>query len=100
MSTGTEDVDISTLSPEEQAHFRKYGALPKGADKFRRGRGGKRIFDSADYSMQMHKGKTGPGVPRGRTLAGAPPATGAGAPIAEGDEGGEDEEGEEGEAQE
>eukprot|EP00300_Choanocystis_sp_HF-7_P031587 c41071_g1_i1.p2 GENE.c41071_g1_i1~~c41071_g1_i1.p2 ORF type:complete len:108 (+),score=27.68 c41071_g1_i1:24-347(+) len=62
----SEEIDITSLSPEEAAHFKKYGCLPKSTDKFRRGRGGKRIFDSADYSMQMQGAKS----PTGKVMGG------------------------------
>lgn len=79
------EVDVSKLSPEEAAYYKKYGKVPSATEKFRRARGGKRIFDSADYSMQMAgvKGKLGGGgllrkkmtLPAGAAASGAAPSS-------------------------
>ncbi|KNC46331.1 uncharacterized protein AMSG_02783 [Thecamonas trahens ATCC 50062] len=84
--------DLSKMTDEEKAFYQKYGKMPpKATEKFRRARGGKRIFDSADYSMQMAgvKGKIGGGglLRKKMTLPAGAAASGANATTPTGDAG-------------
>ena len=54
----TGEIDVSSLSPEDQEFYRKYNRLPNKAVKREKQ---KQSFDSADYFMAAAQATKGPG---------------------------------------